>query len=192
MTVNSKGIPMATEKSELDEATAGEEETPPEPVTDQALESSPGLVESIVVEKKRPRGYRYTSDDRIQLVAAAKQRHTLGESWVEVAKALFIAYPTLKPMLEADGVVIEGRGRRPKLPGTPRKTRPKATTAPRKSRPQETASETPISSHGKGTRFKVTLDTKQFVDDNFDEVFRVLMMGQPEGIKDAIRRLLER
>jgi hypothetical protein len=182
MTVNSKGIPVDNKEPELDEVTPGEEDTPPEPAVDQELGSStPGLVQSIVVEKKRPRGYRYTADDKITLVAAAKQRHTLGESWADVAKALNIAYPTLKPMLEADGVVIEGRGRRPNLPGTPRRTRPK-----------EEASDRPISSHGKGTRFKVTLDSKQFVDDNFEELFRVLMVGQPEGIKDAIRRLLQR
>jgi hypothetical protein len=183
---------VETKEPELDEATQEDSDgASPEPGAAEELGlSTSGLVDSIIVEK-RPRGYRYTADDKITLVAAAKQRHTLGESWTDVAKALNIAYPTLKPMLLAGGIVIEGPGRRPKSLGTPRKTRSNATKAPRKSGPKVTASETPSSRSGAGSKFRVMLESKQFVDDNREELFRIITLGQSEGIKDAVRRLLQ-
>jgi len=176
-------------EGKISEVTGTEETTPSETMEmtamegagadTQAPEEESGLVTSIIrPAKSMPRGHRYSPDDYASMVNVAKQHHALGLAYTACAKEQGVSWPTLRKALEAAGEI----GGRPSKVDRPSR---------RQAELRGEVTETPIRSYGAGTMITLKLDGRQLLAQNRDDLIRLLTLGKPEWLQEAVKNLLE-
>jgi hypothetical protein len=142
-----------------------------------------GAIEEIEGQAKvRRTRHTYTTDELESLARTAQQMMQLGTTMVETADRLHIAVPTLRKALTHAGIPVPRRGRRPNFP---HKIKPDADINLALNILKETGaiSETDT--------VAISIPLRAIVADNHSRVVDYLLEGKPEGIKSAVRSLLD-